>query len=465
MWQASLMPDRYSVMNMGYVDYGGGTGEGMSGMHQAHTGGVDVSTLVDDPGRRADVKVQLIARQQTITLDSGRKVEGFTLNGTSPGPVIHAVHGQMVEVELINKSVPEGVSLHWHGVDVPNAMDGVAGVTQDAVPVGGRFVYRFLADRAGSYWYHSHQISHEQVKKGLLGALVISPTDADLAVKDVPALIHAYGGRRTINGADGDLKVAAAPGKKVRVRLINSDNGPMPVWVGGAPYRVAAVDGTEVNGPTPVTGKSILVTAGGRNDLEFVMPKNGAGVRIEMAGAAIALGRDTAKSRQPRRFVDLLAYGSPAPLGLDPGKAERSFDYSIGRRPGFLDGRPGMWWTINGHLFPDVPMFMVDEGDVVRIRISNHSGDVHPMHLHGHHALVLSRNGKPATGSPWWIDSLNVASGEKYEVAFLADNPGLWMDHCHNLPHAAQGLVSHLMYSNVKTSYVVGGGDADNEPE
>jgi len=464
MWQASLLPDRYSVMNMGHPDYGGGPGESMSGMHHSNAGAVDISTLVDDPLRRADVKVQLIARQGEITLASGRKVEGFTLNGKSPGPTIHAVQGQMVEVELLNKSVPEGVSLHWHGVDVPNAMDGVAGVTQDAVPVGGRFVYRFLADRVGSYWYHSHQISHEQVKKGLLGALLIAPEAADLDVKDMPALIHAYGGRRTINGSDGDLEVAAAPGERVRVRLINTDNGPMPVWVGGAPYRVVAVDGTDVNAPTPVTGKSILVTAGGRNDLEVVMPRNGSGVRIQMAGAAVALGRDTVKPSQPRRFVDLLAYGSPAPPGLDPGRAERNFKFSIGRRPGFLNGRPGIWWTINGHLFPDVPMFMVDEGDVVRMKISNHSGDVHPMHLHGHHAVVLSRNGKAATGSPWWIDSLNVGNGESYEIAFVADSPGVWMDHCHNLPHAAQGLVAHVMYNNAKTPFMVGG-RADNQPE
>lgn len=66
-------------------------------------------------------------------------------------------------------------------------------------------------------------------------------------------------------------------------------------------------------------------------------------------------------------------------------------------------------------------------------------GEVHPMHLHGHHAVVLSRNGVPATGSPWWMDSVNVNHGESYDIAFLVDNPGIWMDHCHNLPHAAQG--------------------------
>lgn len=96
--------------------------------------------------------------------------------------------------------------------------------------------------------------------------------------------------------------------------------------------------------------------------------------------------------------------------------------------------------------------------------IENHSGAVHPMHLHGHHAVVLSRNGQDATGSRWWFDSLNVESGESYDVAFVADNPGVWMDHCHNLQHAADGLVAHLMYDEVTTPYRIGG-DAANRPE
>jgi FtsP/CotA-like multicopper oxidase with cupredoxin domain len=123
-----------------------------------------------------------------------------------------------------------------------------------------------------------------------------------------------------------------------------------------------------------------------------------------------------------------------------------------------------MWWTINGHMFPDLPMFMVDEGDVVVFRIENHSGNSHPMHLHGHHAVVLSRDGKEATGSPWWVDSLEVRVGESYVVAFVADNPGIWMDHCHNLAHAAQGLVAHLMYEGVTSPYRVRG-DNHNQPE
>ena len=108
----------------------------------------------------------------------------------------------------------------------------------------------------------------------------------------------------------------------------------------------------------------------------------------------------------------MLSYGEPTALPFDPAEADRTFRYSMGRRPGFVDGKPGFWWSINGHLWPDVPMYLVDEGDVVVMEIENHSGEVHPMHLHGHHAVVLSRDGEPATGSPWWVDSLDVENDE-----------------------------------------------------
>ncbi|MGH3612173.1 MAG: multicopper oxidase family protein [Pseudonocardia sp.] len=476
LWQASLLPASYSVMDMGYLDEGGRPSEGGHAGHGAGSGR-DVTSLTEaERARRAgadaasgpaDVEVTLVARKGEFRLADGRAVDGYTLNGTSPGPVIHAVQGQVVQVQLVNESVPDGATLHWHGVHVPNAEDGVAGVTQDAVPVGGEHVYRFRAEQVGTFWYHSHQMSHIQVLGGLLGALVITPPNGGDATDDLAtlALVHIYDGRRTVNGWSGDLPVDTAPGSRMRVRVINTDNGPMPVWVGGAPYRVLAVDGTDLHEPTPVADTGVLVTAGGRADLEIVMPTDGAGVRVELGGsAAVALGRASAPVSRPEQMLDLLSYGSPAPVGFDPAVANRRFDYAIGRWPGFIDGVPGIWWTINGHLFPDVPMYVVAEGDVVRMRVSNSSGEVHPMHLHGHHALVLRRNGMAATGSPWWVDSLNVADGETYEIAFRADNPGLWMDHCHHLVHAAEGLVAHLMYEGVTTPFRVGG-PAANHPE
>jgi FtsP/CotA-like multicopper oxidase with cupredoxin domain len=451
-WQASLLPDTYDLAEMGYADYGGGP---RGGGHDHHRG-TAVADLVADPARKPDVRHTL-----TVRRDDGR----YTVNGTSPGPELRVTQGQLVEVRLVNENVEDGTTLHWHGVDVPNAADGVAGVTQDAVGPGEEFVYRFVADQAGTYWYHSHQVSHEQVVRGLLGALVVEPTEPDPAVVDAVAVLHRYDAP-TLNGEKGVQEAAVEPGTRVRLRVVNTDNGLTQVWLAGASYQVLAVDGTDVNEPEPVTDRAFGLPAGGRVDLGFVVPEDG--VRVEFGGkTAMVFGDDPTGgdgSGAPDDHVDLLTYGEPADIGFEVAAPDRRFDYHIDRRPGFLDGRPGMWWTVNGHLFPDVPMFMVEEGDVAVFEISNDSGDAHPMHLHGHHAVVLSRDGEKATGSPWWVDSLEVRVGETYEIAFLADNPGLWMDHCHNLPHAAEGLVAHLMYGGVRSSYKVGD-DAGNEPE
>lgn len=456
LWQASLVPETYSVMDMGYVDTGGGA---VPLAHGGHESALGVEDLVVDPARKADVRATLTVRKQAFRLASGQQVDGYTVNGTSPGPVLRARQGQLVEVRLVNASVPDGATLHWHGVDVPGAMDGVAGVTQDAVLPGESFTYRFVAEDVGTYWYHSHQVAHEQVQRGLLGALVVDPPTPAPDVQDELALLHVYEGTATVNGVAGDLRVEAPRGRTVRVRVANTDNGAVSVWTSGT-YRVLAVDGTEVHQPGPVRDRALRLTAGGRADLEVVAP-----ARVELGGAAaLVLGDGAPAAPQPQDEVDLLSYGRPKPLGFDPDAADRRFSYRIGRRPGFLDGRPGLWWSINGHLFPDVPMYTVAEGDVVRMRLENGSGVSHPMHLHGHHAVVLSRDGRPATGSPWVVDSLDVAHGASYEIAFLADNSGLWMDHCHNLPHAADGLVAHLVYDGVHTSYEVGG-TARNEPE
>jgi FtsP/CotA-like multicopper oxidase with cupredoxin domain len=477
LWWRSLVPSTYSVMDMGYLDYGGGprgvASSDTSGMDMGGTAHVDhssaqvsVADLTGPRNGRADVVVHLLARRQAFRLASGERVEGFTLNGTSPGPRISATVGQLVEVHLHNQSVRDGITLHWHGVDVPNAEDGVAGVTQDAVPVGGDHTYRFVVPHVGTYWYHSHQVSHEQVEGGLFGTLVVLPPHPDEAVRDITAAVHLYGPGETINGHTGDQAVAARPGQRVRVRLVNTDNGPLEAWATG-PLRLLATDGYDISRPTPVVHEAVDVPAGGRADLEVTVPTDGTAVRVQVPAASLLIGppgSHAPRVEQPGHQLDRLHYGSAAPVPFDTAHPDRSFTYAIGRRLGFVDGRPGLQWSVNGHLFPDMPMFVVARGDVVRIRLENSSGDTHPMHLHGHHAVVLSRDGKPVTGSPWWVDSLDVRNGESYEIAFVADNPGIWMDHCHNLQHAAQGLVTHLMYQGVTEPYRVGG-RRDNAPE
>jgi len=151
---------------------------------------------------------------------------------------------------------------------------------------------------------------------------------------------------------------------------------------------------------------------------------------------------------------------------IAPGsRFDRSFTIDIGRRFGFLRGgfKLGWQWTINGKSFPDMPMLLVQRGDLVEISFHNGTSADHPMHRHGHHMLVIARDGRPVA-TPWLVDTLDVRHDERYDVAVRAENPGLWMLHCHNLEHAAQGFMTHLVYDGVSTPFRVGK-DSGNTPE
>jgi FtsP/CotA-like multicopper oxidase with cupredoxin domain len=304
LWQSSLVAKSYSILEMGYLDYGGGP----VGSHDHTSTDLSVTDLVVEDAGEADVRVDLVAEQRNLAI-GGRSVAGYTVNGTSPGPTITAHQGELVEVHVRNASVRDGLSMHWHGYDVPAAMDGVAGVTQDEVPIGSEFTYRFVANQVGTYWYHSHQVSHEQVIGGLFGTLVVLPKAGGSEAVDVIATAHTYAGTKTINGITGDLQVPAKPGERVRVRVINTDNGPIETWA-DVPFRVLAIDGYQINAPTDVTDRSVTVTAGGRADLGVTMPSDGKGVRVQVSkGTAVILGASAPPPppQQPATSLDLLS--------------------------------------------------------------------------------------------------------------------------------------------------------------
>jgi FtsP/CotA-like multicopper oxidase with cupredoxin domain len=462
-WYDSRIPDTYSVMDFGEVDDGGGS---PVGEHALHGGGVSVAAL-RGPRGVPDARYTLVAQQAEIRLASGRAVEALTFNGRSPGPELRVKQGDLVEVVLVNKDVSSGVTIHWHGVDLPNAEDGVAGVTQDAVLSGERHVYRFRAEQVGTFWYHTHQVSSKEVRRGLFGTFVIEPRVRPEGL-DLTAVVHTYNGVPTLNLNDSPGRLKVAVGTPVRMRLVNTDSSQQTVTVSGTTFRVLAIDGTDLTGPTELENVALPLAAGGRVDVGYVQPPRGVRIGVEGTGAALGLSPDRAPPADEEPAAgefDPLTYGARTPTPFrEQGRFDRRFELTISRKFGFYDGRPGRQWAINGGIYPDVPVFAVEEGDRVQVTIANKTNVVHPMHLHGHHVLVLSRDGKPATGSPWWSDTLNVRPGERYVVAFKADNPGIWMDHCHNLPHAARGLTMHVAYVGIRTPYRVGA-EHDNTPE
>ena len=133
--------------------------------------------------------------------------------------------------------------------------------------------------------------------------------------------------------------------RRSRVRLVNTDNGPQTAWA-NVPYRVRAVDGYDVNRPTAVTDRSIGIPAGGKVDLELTAPPDGSDARVELlGGVGIVIGPPGAGSTRPvskpKDKLDLLSYGSPATVPFDVRTPDRRFTYSIGRRPGFVNGQAG----------------------------------------------------------------------------------------------------------------------------
>lgn len=449
----SRLPGSFNVMDMGVLDYGGGTPQN----HRQHPH-LSVDRLTGPKKGEPDF---------SFTLTAAKIDDAWAFNGKVPGPEIRVRQGELIEVTLVNKDIEDGVTIHWHGVDVPNAEDGVAGVTQNAVMPGGRYTYRFRAEQLGTFWYHSHQVSSEQVRRGLYGAFVIDRPSIEGNRTDETAIIHDLHGKPALNDDTGLVRRAVDPGTEVRLRLVNANNGPEQVTLTGVPFRVLAIDGTDLNGPQQIEGKTIELGGGARYDLAFVMPEVAVRLDVVDASAAYSFSPGGQTDLQPPPELPVLdpaGYGERKVTIFDGARFNRTFEMKIGKSFGFFDGRPGRHWTVNGEIFPDTPMYVVREGDLVKMRIDNESGAVHPMHLHGHHLLVLSRNGKPTTGSPWWVDTLNVLPDEEYEVAFRAENPGLWMDHCHNLPHAVDGLTMHVMYEGVSTPFRIAG-DGENHPE
>jgi FtsP/CotA-like multicopper oxidase with cupredoxin domain len=311
-------------------------------------------------------------------------------------------------------------------------------------------------------------VSSSEVRRGLFGSFVIEPRDTDDGVLDLGVVAHTFDGVPTINAADELVRRAVPAGTPVRLRLINTDSAELRFALDGTPFRVVAIDGTELVGPTPLEDTALDIGGGGRMDVAFTMPPSPVLLSLDGTSAGIAFSADgrASPTAGPTGVVfDPLTYGRHAPTPFDASSSfDRRFTFTITRKPGFYDGDPGLQWAINGGIYPDVPVFVVERGDLVEVTVVNDSKGIHPMHLHGHHVLVLSRDGEDASGSPWWVDTLNMQPGERYVIAFRADNPGIWMDHCHNLTHAADGLTMHVAYAGVSTPFLVGD-DAHNDPE
>lgn len=405
-----------------------------------------------------------------------------------PGPVLRYRRGQTLDLTLHN-ALPDPSTIHWHGIRTPHAMDGVPHLTQVPVAPGERFHYRFALPDAGTFWYHPHLGTPEQVERGLAGALIVED-DAPPAVDadwvwliddwrldasgriaedfyDFRDVAHAgrQGQQLTVNGQPPAIH-ALQGGQRLRLRLINAANarifalelGGLPAWLiarDGVPSKIAeAWEGPLLLGPGMRADLIIDATVPGRHAL---VDRFGRGERVlaafEVGASAAGQPRPapTPAWREPLPEPDLaradthtieFGGGMMSRSGWPEESAREREARRQRRLAGSREADPA--WSLNGrahmnHVSMSPPEFSVAAGRSVRLAFDNRTAWWHPMHLHGHHFRVLSRNGEALPHRPW-RDTVLMAPGDRVEIAFVADNPGRWLLHCHVLEHHAGGM-------------------------
>lgn len=446
--------------------------------------------------------INLTAQTSYLEIEKGKYLPVWTFNRSVPGPQIEVTEGDIVTIHLKNKlNVP--LSLHVHGVVLPNDMDGVPGMTQDAIQPGDSFTYTFKANHAGTYWYHSHQDSLNQIGKGLYGSFIVKKkqdsvsadhtlvldewsdpnTTAPESESNILAINSNLGAYNiyTVNGRSGKSiePIVVHQGDHVRLRLIHAGNMTQTLYIHSPAYRVTATDGQDINQPQVLKNGLLVIAPGERYDIEFTADQVGLSW-IGMVGEStfaqsvripILIEKDnsqptateieqqiTAQQAQMASIsdgnqaaLDLTTYGQPTTSDFTLSSA---FDreYTLDLDMGVIDGK--MSYTINKEAYPQVSQLKVKTGEAVKITLINESkNEDHPMHLHGHSFEVLSKNGQALTGSPIWKDTINVRPGDTYVIAFRANNPGMWMVHCHELHHASMGMMTDVIYEDYKSQY------------
>ncbi len=415
----------------------------------------------------------------------GPQTQVWCYNGAVPGPEIRLGQGERLRV-LVENGLPQDTTVHWHGLRIPHAMDGVPELTQPPIRPGETFAYDFDLPDAGTFWYHPHVRSSEQQGRGLYGVLVVEEAVPPAVDRDVVWVVDDWrltedgaiaepfdhfhdlshdgrlGNVATLNGLDG-AEFAVRAGERLRLRIVNTANARVfALRLEGHRPRVIAFDGQPVQPHEPPAGRLVVPPAG---RVDVILDLEGE------PGRRYAV-TDDFYPRQSYRYLELV-YDPAAPLRSSPldapvalapnpipeprlAEAQRhdmilAGGAMSGLRSAILDGQSldlrtlagrGKVWAVNGiaaHGPVMDPLFTFQLGRSQVIAMRNETAFPHPMHLHGHSFRLLTRNGQPVPAAPW-LDTVLLLPEDRVEVAFVADNPGDWLFHCHVLEHMAAGM-------------------------
>jgi len=442
---------------------------GLAGLSVAGLGAGGVRYWLGRPLVAAEYDYELIAAPLDLELVPGHSTPAWAFGGQAPGLEIRAKQGEWLRVRFINQlEVP--TTIHWHGIRLPLEMDGVPYVSQLPVLPGEYFDYRFKTPDAGSFWYHPHVSSSEQLGRGLVGPLIVEEREPSgfrhertLSLKtwhiDAQGAFTAFsvpreaaregtrGRLTTLNGkAVPSLELPA--GQVVRLRLLNLDSTvTYRLNLPGAEARIYALDGQPIE-PRDL-GKEYWLGPGMRIDLA---------VRVPVAGSELSLRNGPLRLATLKSLATAEAPGDwPAPLPANPiaepdlANAETlrfNFEWSA-TLAGANDNGPAKYWQINGQAWDikdktcaDRPIATLKKDGHYIFELRNMAQYLHPIHLHGLVFKVISSNRKQII--PYFTDTYLLGKNEIARIALVADNPGIWMFHCHVIDHMETGLMAAI---------------------
>ncbi|HBS80279.1 MAG TPA: copper oxidase [Pseudomonas sp.] len=424
-------------------------------------------------GRPADPVThdyELIAAPADIELIAGTKTPAWCYGGQAPGLELRARQGEWLRVRFTNH-LPEPTTIHWHGIRLPLNMDGVPYVSQLPVLPGESFDYLFQVPDAGSFWYHPHTSSAEQLGRGLVGPLIVEEREpsgfrhertvslknwhidkqgafTDFSVPREAARGGTPGVLSTVNGEHAPTLELPA-GQVVRLRLINLTNTvTYRVNLPGGDARIYAIDGNPV--APRALGKAYWLGPGMRIDLAVKVPPAGETLSLRNGPLRLATLASVTTAEAESAW--------PAPLPANPvaepdlQRAETlrfNFEWAGTLSSDAGQGDAFTFWQINGQAWDindktcaDRPIATLKKDGHYIFELRNLSQYQHPIHLHGLTFKVISSNRKRI--DPWYTDTYLLGKNETARIALVADNPGVWMFHCHVIDHMETGLMAAI---------------------
>jgi FtsP/CotA-like multicopper oxidase with cupredoxin domain len=385
--------------------------------------------------------IRVLRAQRAASPGSGAPASAvWGYDGEVPGPVLRVTRGEEVKLRLVNK-LDEATTLHWRGVRLINAMDGVAHLTQKPVAPGESFDCRFTAPDAGTFWYGPHDFAPDQLARGLAGALIVSeaePVAIDrelvlvLADRRLPAgdpdRARAGGedAHVTVNGRPS-LDVPVKTNERLRLRLVNA-SPVRPLSLRFAQHRVTvmAVDGQPAE-PFVAREGRVFLGPGNRLDLFADMElAPGSTAASLVAGAEAPLIRFVYHDGAPLRAA---ALPDPAPLPANGLPARIDLRTAL-RLDVPIDAPARPWIGADAALAGryGTPAFTAKRGRTIVLAFANRTAAAAVVHLHGHPARLLDN--LDDGWKPFWLDTVVVAAQHTARLAFVADNPGKWLIHC-----------------------------------